>query len=51
MLIIFVLFNDIWMCDYGFMICIDSEGNGVFVEFKFNGWGEKFDVFEDNLVN
>lgn len=39
------------MCDYGFIICKDSEGNGLLVEFCFNGWGKKFNVVEDNLVN
>ena len=50
-LIIPASFNDTWMRDYGFMTCIDSEGNGAPVEFKFNGWGEKFDASEDNLAN
>ena len=37
-LIIPASFNDTWMRDYGFMTCIDSEGNGAPVEFKFYGW-------------
>ena len=40
-LVIPASYNDTWMRDYGFMTCIDSEGNGAPVEFKFNGWGEK----------
>lgn len=44
-------FNDTWMRDYGFISCMDSEGHGGPVEFRFNGWGEKFDAREDNMVN
>jgi agmatine deiminase len=50
-LIIPASFNDTWMRDYGFITCFDAQGNGSPVEFRFNGWGEKFDASEDNLAN
>jgi len=50
-LIVPASFNDTWMRDYGFITCKDSEGNGSPVEFRFNGWGNKFNAAEDNLAN
>lgn len=50
-LIVPASFNDTWMRDYSFITCKDSEGNGSPVEFRFNGWGNKFNASEDNLVN
>jgi agmatine/peptidylarginine deiminase len=50
-LIVAASFNDTWMRDYGFITCKDSEGNGSPVEFRFNGWGNKFNATEDNLAN
>ncbi len=44
-------YNDTWMRDYGFLTCKDSSGQGAPVEFRFNGWGNKFDASEDNLAN
>ncbi|MEW9798555.1 agmatine deiminase family protein [Alteromonas sp. CYL-A6] len=47
-------FNDTWMRDYGFLTCADAShpgDTGTPVEFRFNGWGEKFDAREDNQVN
>ncbi|QJR81398.1 agmatine deiminase family protein [Alteromonas pelagimontana] len=47
-------YNDTWMRDYGFLTCRgDNHGEplGQPVEFRFNGWGEKFDATEDNRVN
>jgi len=50
-LIVAASFNDTWMRDYGFITCKDNEGNGSPVEFRFNGWGNKFNAAEDNLAN
>ncbi|MEC7360218.1 MAG: agmatine deiminase family protein [Pseudomonadota bacterium] len=50
-LIVPASFNDTWMRDYGFITCKDSEGNASPVEFRFNGWGNKFNAAEDNLAN
>ncbi|MBZ2161189.1 MULTISPECIES: agmatine deiminase family protein [Alteromonas] len=44
-------YNDTWVRDYGFLTCRDTEGSGAPVEFRFNGWGEKFDASEDNMAN
>ena len=50
-LIIPASYNDTWVRDYGFLTCKDSDGNCYPVEFRFNGWGEKFVASEDNMVN
>lgn len=50
-LIIPASYNDTWMRDYGFITCKDADGKGSPVEFRFNGWGNKFDASEDNLAN
>lgn len=50
-LVIPASYNDTWMRDYGFLTCKDSDGQGAPVEFRFNGWGNKFDASEDNLAN
>ncbi|MEM7418203.1 MAG: agmatine deiminase family protein [Pseudomonadota bacterium] len=50
-LIVPAVFNDTWMRDYGFITCKDAQGIGYPVEFRFNGWGNKFNASEDNLAN
>ena len=50
-LIIPAIYNDTWMRDYGFITCKDADGNGSPVEFRFNGWGNKFNASDDNLAN
>ena len=42
--------NDTWIRDYGAidLICGDEV---ISVDFRFNGWGEKFDATLDNMVN
>ena len=45
-------YNDTWLRDYGFLTCVDmASGRHQPVEFRFNGWGNKFDASNDNLVN
>ncbi len=53
-LIIPASFNDTWVRDYGFLTCGSPNSDdtvGMPVEFRFNGWGDKFDAREDNLAN
>ncbi|MEP0354235.1 agmatine deiminase family protein [Paraglaciecola sp.] len=43
-------YNDTWLRDYGFLSL--SNGESVHpVEFRFNGWGEKFNADKDNEIN
>lgn len=43
--------NDTWTRDYGPITCYDGNGDPVFNDFRFNGWGLKFAANRDNLVN
>ncbi|MBN7827628.1 agmatine deiminase family protein [Bowmanella dokdonensis] len=43
-------FNDTWVRDYGFLTCQSDQGMQP-VEYRFNGWGNKFDAAKDNLIN
>ena len=43
-------FNDTWVRDYGF-ITIFENGDYRLLDFKFNGWGGKFEASADNAVN
>ena len=42
--------NDTWARDHGF-ISVESEKSVVLLDFKFNGWGEKFEADLDNQIN
>ena len=42
--------NDTWARDHGF-ISVESEKSVVLLDFKFNGWGEKFEAKLDNAIN
>lgn len=42
--------NDTWARDHGF-ITLASAGEYRLIDFKFNGWGEKFAADKDNLIN
>lgn len=42
--------NDTWVRDYGF-ITIVEDGKYKLLDFRFNGWGDKFDAQNDNDVN
>lgn len=50
-------FNDTWTRDYGpITLCSHHQTRGFFVpnhmlDFKFNGWGEKFKADLDDAVN
>ncbi len=42
--------NDTWARDHGF-ITVEEDGQHVLLDFKFNGWGEKFPADLDNAIN
>ena len=42
--------DDTWSRDHGF-ISLRSRQNLYFLDFKFNGWGEKFAADKDNAIN
>src|SRR5574344_24839 len=42
--------NDTWARDHGF-ITVEEEGRKKLLDFKFNGWGEKFAADLDNGIN
>ena len=42
--------NDTWIRDYGY-ISIKEEGENRLLDFKFDGWGGKFEAGLDNAVN
>lgn len=44
--------NDTWARDHGFITLVDDEGGQpLLLDFKFNGWGEKFPSDLDNALN
>lgn len=42
--------NDTWTRDYGPLVTINTDGERVINDFKFNGWGLKFAADHDNLA-
>lgn len=42
--------NDTWVRDYGFLT-IQSTGGAELMDFRFNGWGGKFQADHDNVAN
>lgn len=42
--------NDTWARDHGF-ITVEENGQLILLDFKFNGWGEKFATELDNDIN
>ena len=42
--------NDTWARDHGF-ITVEDNGTNVLLDFRFNGWGEKFEAELDNQIN
>ena len=42
--------NDTWARDHGF-ITVEEDGKMLLLDFKFNGWGEKFPAELDNAIN
>lgn len=43
--------NDTWARDHGMITLEDKENHHVLLDFKFNGWGEKFEAAKDNAIN
>ncbi len=43
--------NDTWARDHGFITLSDDKGHLRLLDFRFNGWGEKFPADLDNAIN
>ena len=43
--------NDTWARDHGFITLVDDRGGIRLLDFRFNGWGEKFPADIDNTLN
>ena len=43
--------NDTWTRDHGFISLVDDKGHRRLTDYKFNGWGEKFEAALDNAIN
>ena len=43
--------NDTWARDHGFISLVDDNGHRRLLDYKFNGWGEKFEASLDNAIN
>ena len=43
--------NDTWARDHGFISLVDDQGHRRLLDFRFNGWGEKFAADLDNALN
>lgn len=41
--------NDTWARDFGMITLLNEEGQPLLLDFRFNGWGEKFHAELDNL--
>ena len=42
--------NDTWARDHGFITLLEPDGEARLLDFKFNGWGEKFPAELDNRI-
>lgn len=43
--------NDTWARDHGFISLVDDNGHRRLLDYRFNGWGEKFEAALDNAIN
>lgn len=43
--------NDTWARDHGFITLTDDHSHRRLLDFRFNGWGEKFPAELDNALN
>ena len=43
--------DDTWARDHGFITLLSQEGERLLLDFRFNGWGEKFAAEKDNAIN
>ena len=49
--LLFFTSNDTWARDHGFITLVDDHGHSRLLDFRFNGWGEKFPAELDNAIN
>ncbi len=42
--------DDTWARDHGFITLLDAHGGGECLDFRFNGWGQKFASSLDNQI-
>lgn len=42
--------NDTWARDHGFLTVVSTDGPEL-LDFRFNGWGGKFEAAKDNAIN
>lgn len=43
--------NDTWARDHGFITLTNNNGEARLLDFRFNGWGDKFEAELDNGIN
>ena len=43
--------DDTWARDHGFITLVNDCGGVRFLDFQFNGWGQKFPAEQDNAIN
>ena len=43
--------DDTWARDHGFITLTDDESHHRLLDYRFNGWGEKFPADNDNAIN
>ncbi len=43
--------NDTWARDHGFISLVDDNGHRRLLDYRFNGWGKKFEAALDNAIN
>ena len=43
--------NDTWARDHGFISLVDDNSHRRLLDYRFNGWGEKFEAALDNAIN
>lgn len=43
--------NDTWTRDHGPITVVDSSGDVIFLDFRFNGWGGKYPAELDDRIN
>lgn len=43
--------DDTWARDHGFITLRRNDGSSKLLDFKFNGWGMKFEADKDNAIN
>ena len=43
--------DDTWARDHGFISLVDDKGHRRLLDFRFNGWGNKFPAALDNAIN